>query len=488
MVDEVIQQPGAEGAVLDAAAVRQIHDRLDARPKTDTVAACLEEVRALQELRNAISARQAELTLLAHELQAAADKDRGIAEQETTRVVASQVGLARRTSPRNGSRLVALAQALTDMPRTMQALRAGVIGEWQATLVTRETIFLSAQDRAEVDAQVADQLGTASDRHLERAARAAAYRVDPGVAAARRAKAVGDRRVTLRPAPDAMTWLTAHLPVQDGLACMAALNGALHDRPAPADAPAKSMTRGQRMADTFVERLTGRSPARGADVEVQLLMPISTLTADEPAVVPGYGPVPADLAREMVGGAAPATPPRTQPDDPPRWRSFADHLLAQTGADAEPQPGRRVHIRRVFTHPSSGDLIGMDSRSRTYPGLLAQLIGLRDQICRTPWCGAPIAHTDHIRPHSQGGPTSERNGAGLCAQCNYAKEHPDFEVVGDAAYSMTTSGGVSAASRPPRPPEMSPPTRSPIERELMELTWRHDLTRRRPPPGPGASP
>jgi len=60
----------------------------------------------------------------------------------------------------------------------------------------------------------------------------------------------------------------------------------------------------------------------------------------------------------------------------------------------------RAQIRRIFTYPDTGDLIGMDSRARTYPGLLAHPIRLRDHACRTPCCDAPIKHTDHITAHA----------------------------------------------------------------------------------------
>ena len=43
-------------------------------------------------------------------------------------------------------------------------------------------------------------------------------------------------------------------------------------------------------------------------------------------------------------------------------------------------------------------------------------------MCRTPWCDAPIRHSDHIQPYSTGGPTTLPNAQGLCARCNQTKE------------------------------------------------------------------
>lgn len=195
------------------------------------------------------------------------------------------------------------------------------------------------------------------------------------------------------------------------------------------------------MADTLVERITGRT--RGQDVfgaTVDLIMPIDTLLGETPAYVPGYGPVPADLVREWITTGDPTGP----------------------------------KIRRLFTHPGTGDLVGMESRARRYPGLLARFITFRDQTCRTPWCGAPVQQTDHIKRHAAGGPTSERNGQGTCQHCNLVEEHPDYKITGDASHTVTRTGGFTLHSRPPNPPGQPPPTSSYPERTLMDLVWKSD--------------
>jgi len=422
-------EPGVDG-VLDAAAVRAFHDRLTGPVGGDDL---LDQIRACEELKNALSALQARLTAAMHEEQRALDTARGIRRAETARLVGSQVALARRCAPHLGSRLLGLAHAVTqEMPHTGEALTAGVISEWDATVLCRETACLSREDRATVDAAVADQLGTVSHARLEATAREHAYRLDPVAVTARRARAESERRVTLRPAPDSMTRLTALLPVKDGVACYAALSGFANTHATP------ERLRGQVMADVLVERVTGRAPADGVDVTVNLVMPLDTLTGDTPAHVPGYGPIPADLARDWVG-----------------------------------DPSQAVQLRRLFAFPGSGDLVGMDSRARTYTGLLADLIKLRDQTCRTPFCTAPIRHVDHITRHADGGPTSERNGEGLCARCNFVKEHPDVDVTGDATETTVATGGLTATSHPPSPPGQPPPTRSHVERTLIDITWKH---------------
>ena len=70
----------------------------------------------------------------------------------------------------------------------------------------------------------------------------------------------------------------------------------------------------------------------------------------------------------------------------------------------------------------------MESKTRLFPTKLAEFIDLRDDLCRTPYCGAPIRHHDHVVPHAEGGATSADNGDGLCESCNYAKQAPGFRA------------------------------------------------------------
>ena len=54
----------------------------------------------------------------------------------------------------------------------------------------------------------------------------------------------------------------------------------------------------------------------------------------------------------------------------------------------------------------------MDSRRRLFTGLLRRMLVLRDDVCSTPWCQAPIVHADHTTPVRQGGATDFATGGG----------------------------------------------------------------------------
>lgn len=89
-------------------------------------------------------------------------------------------------------------------------------------------------------------------------------------------------------------------------------------------------------------------------------------------------------------------------------------------------PDTTISLRRLFSHPKTGQLIAAESTSRTFTGGLRDLVATRDHHCRNPFCGAPIRHIDHVRADYLGGATSAINGQGLCEACNYLKESPGW--------------------------------------------------------------
>lgn len=143
---------------------------------------------------------------------------------------------------------------------------------------------------------------------------------------------------------------------------------------------------------------------------------------------------------------------------------------------------RQMFISRVFTRPDDGQLVGMDAKGREFTGRLRQMITFRDDVCRTPWCDAPIRHADHVRPVAAGGATTWENGSGLCATCNYAKEHPGWkhEATADGLRVTTPSGRTYEVTTPavvrrmrfPRPEAVSEPGKSPPETD-----WRQTFSR-----------
>ncbi|WP_126333506.1 HNH endonuclease [Mycolicibacterium chitae] len=353
-------------------------------------AALVAHIGELETLKAVAAAAQARATVALVSARAADEVARGVPVGRRGRGLATEVGLARRDSPTRGDQHLGFAKALVqEMPHTLAALEAGVLSEWRATLIVRESACLDVEGRRVLDAELCGDVANLEglgDRRIVAEAKGIAYRLDPQAVVDRAARAARDRTVSVRPAPDTMTYVTALLPVAQGVSVYAALKR-------EADVTCDGRSRGQVMADTLVERVTGQSAEVPTPIAVNLVLSDESLLAGEehPARVAGYGPVPAGVARQLVRGAV---------DDE---RS-------------------RASLRRLYKHPVSGALVAMESRSRIFPKGLAEFIRLRDDTCRMPYCDAPIRHTDHVAPAAGGGVTSGANGQGLCAACNYAKE------------------------------------------------------------------
>ncbi len=408
-----------------AAMRRQVQASLDGLSGLDD-AGRFDSIRALEELACTVSAAQ---TALAAELAESVEADHdalGVLSTRRGHGVASSIALARRESPHRGQRHLGLARIVRDeLPHTWAAWRAGRVTEWRASVVARETACLSLEDRLAVDDFVAadqEAFEAMSERQVIAAAQAEGARLDAESLVSRRRKAESERRVSMRPAPDTMVWLSALLPVARGVAAYAALTRDADSARAQGDPRSK----GQVMADELVRRVTGSAGEVGDGsqsrrIALNLVMPHDALlgTSDDPAHLGGFGPIPAELARELIAGAM--------------------------SADDE------VWLRRLYAAPSSGELVAMDSRARLFPTGLRRLIALRDQFCRTPWCDAPIRDIDHVVPHDAGGPTASANGLGLCQACNHAKQAPRWRARPgpDGTVITTTPTGHQHRSRPP---------------------------------------
>ncbi|MEV8150841.1 DUF222 domain-containing protein [Arthrobacter sp. NPDC080073] len=401
-------------AVPKAVPAVRVQDLINAvrslRPGSDGTqpAELINQLRGLEDLKSAAAAAQARIAVAFDAAQRRADAAAGVPAEEQGRGVSAQVALARRESPARGARLHGLAKALvTEMPHTLAALDTGRLSEWRATLLVKETACLSAEDRCAVDEEIAPDTGT-FDGMGDKAIIAAAYRRDPRSATQRASHAAAERHVSLRPAPDTMTYLTALLPVAQGVAVHAALS---RHADTLRNAGEETRSRGQIMADALVERTTG-TPGGISGVEVQLVMTDGTLFQGdaEPARLPGFGIVPAGWARAMLAGN--------------KGHAEPGQVGNEHGAPGQPGQGGdlKLWLRRLFTAPGTGDLVAADSRARLFPAGMRRFIQARDDTCRTPYCDAPIRHFDHIIPWHHGGTTSLANGAGLCEACNHTKE------------------------------------------------------------------
>ncbi len=207
---------------------------------------------------------------------------------------------------------------------------------------------------------------------------------DPDAAAKRHQKKVRDRRVELQPEPDGCaTLLGLNLPAEEALAAsnrIAAMAQAIKQAGDP-----RSLD--QIRADTFLDLLMGRT-GHPRDGGVEIVSTLETLArlANQPGHLNGYGPVIADIARQV----------------------------------AEQQ--RRSPWTFTIRDEASGEVFTGATRRRPTEAM-ARNVRARDRTCRAPGCRRPATHADidHTIPHSRGGLTIPRNLGVLCRYHHRAK-------------------------------------------------------------------
>jgi hypothetical protein len=400
----------------------------DGSPISDGVR--IDRIGRLEKLRAVTAALQAAESVRFAQSQVAEQLAAEVHPEAIGRGIAEQIGLACHISPVTAARRLNTARAWWfELPDTYSQLTTGELSERVAETVVTETRHLDPERRGAVDQQLkAAGVSKLGFKAATLCVRKTAYQADRRAYVERGRTERKHRRVGMRPAPDTMAILTGYLPVEQGVACYTALQQHADTTVATGD----GRSRDQIMADTLVERLTGQARAADVNIELQLLMPLDTLIdpgKDTAAVIPGQGPLPAELAREILATS--------------RGRKW---------------------WRRLFTAPNrstgSGPIVGGDSTRRHFDGWLGQLIRLRDQTCTDPYCDAPIRHLDHITRHSDGGPTVLENGRGTCERGNYVHEMPGWHISlidcgfhdGPHTIHITTPTGHHYLSRAPDPP------------------------------------
>ncbi len=188
------------------------------------------------------------------------------------------------------------------------------------------------------------------------------------------------------------------------------------DRPDP-------RTMDQLRADLFCDMLlTGAPSAYGTDnalaaikARVQVTIPTLALAGEsaEPALLAGYGPIEADLARRLAGLA-------------PGWD-------------------------RVFFDVCTGEPLSVD---RYRPSAaIKRFLAARDERCRAPGCNRPVyrCDADHTIAASEGGCTCDANLANFCRRHHICKHHTAWRVqqLGHGVIEWIGPTGRRYRDRPP---------------------------------------
>lgn len=378
-----------------------------------------------------------------------------------------ELALALRMTPNSMGNRMGAARELVANPALLELVETAAISSWAARLVVLELGDLTPEQGAEVVADVCERVSRrlASGRRawnsaeVGRAARMARRRVCPDSDQEARQRAFSRRRVQVFPDRNGMASLVADL---DEVAAhrihrrLSAIANGLAD-------PTDARTKDQMRADVLVDLLLGatggpaarvhmdepgssahpdqdahadprdadpsadRDPvadlgaARGAPrPEVQVIVTLETLMclADDPAMIPGVGPVPADVARTLAADG--------------RWNAWV--------ADA------------------SGAIVATGSRGYVPGAALARLVRAREPYCRMPGCrqAAIRCDLDHTVPYPRGATTAANLGP-LCRRHHVLKthmgwgltpqQHPDRPGASRALADTGTRGPEAAGSR-----------------------------------------
>lgn len=368
------------------------------------------------------------------------------------------ISLITRRSPSEADRSLGACRRLVEsMPNMFSALAGGKITAEVARKAAAKARALDPAESRLLDRVLGERLPDldgAGTRRWGQEITAALQSLDPDGATSRHQRARRERHVTLRPGDHGMATLSARLPAIDAAQAHKRLSLEGERLRAEGDRRGHQAIMADVLVDTILGGDDGMDPAT---FDIGLIITDRALFSPEEgeiAHVEGYGAVPAEAVREQLRGAVRA------PESPEQDRYGRDG------------PTVRAVLRRLYTHPRSGELVAVESRADAFPPALARFLRWRDLSCRGPFCNAAIRQSDHIVPRAANGPTSIDNGQGLCAHDNTKEEHfrsvrrPDQAEGDQQDVEWTSRNGVTRTTSPPpltRPVPPGAPPESPPE-------------------------
>jgi hypothetical protein len=256
----------------------------------------------------------------------------------------------------------------------------------------------------QVAAQVLPVAGEKTTAQLRDRLHRRALAADPAHARKRRSRAQAERRVMLQPAPDGTATLTAlGLCPARAAAAFARIGQIAKAR----KAGGAQETMDQLRADVLLDLLEGVAAPAGRGV-IDLSVGLETLAGldEQPALLGGFGPVGADIARQWVKHN-PGYQWRFQILDP-----NTGELLMQGITRARPCPPAQ------------------DPKARFANAAMQRWIRARDTTCRAPGCRIPARRCDldHTVRFADGGRTCHGGLGSLCGHHHPMKDEGGWQL------------------------------------------------------------
>ncbi|WP_269142659.1 DUF222 domain-containing protein [Georgenia yuyongxinii] len=260
---------------------------------------------------------------------------------------------------------VALAGSLDDFPHVADALAQGHIDMTKTKILLDTTFGLAPDQLRAVHVHLLPHAATLTGSQLRDKMRHAALALNPDLAAQRHQEAYADRAVTLEPAYDGMSWVSALLRCDDAEAARTYLDSVATAAKAPGDSRTADQRRADAFSDLFRTLLDRGLDLDGDDLPVfqrrrphlQVTIGAGSLLGldDSPGLLAGYGPVPANLAREIARDAT--------------WQA-------------------------LFTDATTGEVVALGTKSYRPGADLARAVVARDGTCTYIGCRTPASRCD----------------------------------------------------------------------------------------------
>lgn len=355
--------------------------------------------------------------------------------QEFTRIQdqdREEIAAALRVAPATAQLKLDTARMLANhLPMTSEALATGEISPAHATVIARETerairAGITQKAIAHIEERALSHAEMHTPGQVANKVKSLIAKVSPEEFEEAVEAAVEQRRVEYYPESDGMATVLAILPAAEATMLKNALDAMAHlsaerDRELLDNSVNDSVSRrslrtvDQRRADALGELaakalndLSDFYKPQRRPVTVNITMDLATAVglSENPAMLSGYGPIPASIARELAADG--------------KWRRFV-------------------------TEPQTGNLLDLGRESYEPPQVLRDFLMARDRTCRFPGCRRPAHMTDidHSQSWENGGRTSAQNLGLLCRRHHRLKTHGGWKVEShsDGACTWTSPQG-----------------------------------------------
>ncbi|MDQ0768395.1 hypothetical protein QF031_001144 [Pseudarthrobacter defluvii] len=303
------------------------------------------------------------------------------------------------------------SRRVCSLPRVFEALSAGAMSWQHARIIADETEGLDPAGAAGLVAHFFDPdapnpaRGAAPGELIPSRFRAKVRtwreRHHPETLEKRHAKGVADRRMEYTPDKDGMAWVSLYLPADTACAIWNRATATARGLQGPneprtltqlrPDIAASLLLGAGNTTQTGKPTEVGQVPTPRADVLV--MVPVFALFGHtgEPAVLDGFGPIPASMARKLVADGA---------------QSFY----------------------RVLVDPRDGAPLEIGRKNYRLTEAIKRWIRMRDAKCTFPGCTnrTPDNDTDHLTAWQHGGTTNVNNLAQLCPKHHRLKHHSQW--------------------------------------------------------------